>query len=280
MKKNKNYFLQWINERDHNPYTWRKRLNYCIKIIVIFFISLIAYNVFYTNASKLFEINLWLFNVSGILLLVSIFFIIKYGWKIITESINIFKRQKNWIRLILVVILVLGVWQIYQNKEDVLNPVLNYINKIEKNYFNPLSIKGDNFVESVAEEVDPKSTKNIQDAFEELNKFRAENSVGKIIWDDKIYELTRFQASKKLCSIKHCSHEDNEGKYFNDYASNFGINLIGFSAENIAASGCYQAVTDLWKYSTTGHRENMLNPIMNKGALAYDKGNCVLILTS
>ena len=135
-------------------------------------------------------------------------------------------------------------------------------------------------VSEIKENLDPKSFKNIQEAFEELNNLRNENGVSKLRWDDNINELVKFQASKGLCSTSYCDHIDSSGKYFDAYAGKFGVSLLGRSAENIAGSDCHQAVTDLWLHSTTGHRENMLNPVMHKGALAYDKGNCVLIVTS
>jgi uncharacterized protein YkwD len=135
-------------------------------------------------------------------------------------------------------------------------------------------------VDEIAEDIDPKSYKNIQEAFEELNEIRAEHGLSKLGWDDNIYELVRFQASKGLCSTSHCDHMDSSEKYFDAYASRFGVSLMGHSAENIAGSDCHQAVVDLWLHSTTGHKENMLNPVMHKGALAYDKGNCILIVTS
>jgi uncharacterized protein YkwD len=135
-------------------------------------------------------------------------------------------------------------------------------------------------VDEITEELDPKSDKNIKEAFEELNQIREDHGVSKLRWDNNVYELVKFQASKGLCSTSHCDHKDSSGKYFDAYASRYKVSLMGHSAENIAGSTCHQAVIDLWLYSTTGHRENMLNPIMHKGALAYDKGNCILIVTS
>jgi len=118
------------------------------------------------------------------------------------------------------------------------------------------------------------------DAFEKLNEIRSKHGVSQLRWDNNIYELVKFQASKKLCSISHCSHMDSDGRYFDYYASRFGVSLIGHSGENIAGSDCNRAVADLWLHSTTGHREIMLDSGMRNGALAYDEGNCVLIVTT
>jgi len=134
--------------------------------------------------------------------------------------------------------------------------------------------------DSIKSDLDPDSFENLQTAFGRLNELRSENGASALIWNSNIYELTKFQASKKLCSISHCDHMDNSGKYFDDYAASYGVSLLGVSGENIASSSCYEAVDNLWLHSTMGHREIMLDPKMHKGALAYDEGNCVLIVTS
>ena len=162
-----------------------------------------------------------------------------------------------------------------ENTANVESESTNYKDKISEIKEN-IKVK----VDEISEELDPSSYKNIQEAFEELNKLREEHGVSKLAWNDNIYELVKFQASKRLCSTSHCDHMDSSGKYFDAYASRFGVSLMGHSAENIAGSDCHQAVVDLWLHSTTGHRENMLNPVMHQGALAYDEGNCVLIVTS
>lgn len=285
MKKNKKYFFQWINERDHNPYAWRKRLNYCIKIMVIFFISLMAYNVFYTNASKLFKINLWLFNISGILLLISIFFIIKYGWKIITELLNIFKRQKNWIRLILVVILVLGIWQIYQNKEDVLNPVLNYINKIEKDYFNPFSIKGTDMGNKTLTIIGINPVDVIEIEYKILyytNQERKSKGIKELKLDPNLSDIARDH-SKDMAENNFFEHTNLKGEDPTDRATRSGYNVHkelggGWYSEGIGenigmmptgdvigkdyisknADSIAKAQVESWMESP-GHRENILN---------------------
>ena len=162
-----------------------------------------------------------------------------------------------------------------ENSANAESKSANYKDKISEIKEN-IKIK----VDEISEELDPSSYKNIREAFEELNELREEHGVSKLAWNDNIYELVKFQASKRLCSTSHCDHMDSSGKYFDAYASRFGVSLMGHSAENIAGSDCHQAVVDLWLHSTTGHRENMLNPVMHQGALAYDEGNIILIVTS
>jgi uncharacterized protein YkwD len=128
-------------------------------------------------------------------------------------------------------------------------------------------------------EFDYDSEEALQKAFDDLNKIRNENNVPNLIWNEEIYQLVKFQASKNPCSQYSCSHMDSEGKYFDYYAPDFGVSLYGGSGENIAGSSCYKAVSDLWLHSTMGHREIMLDPKMHYGALAYYNGDCVLIVT-
>ena len=193
-------------------------------------------------------------------------------------------------RLIVLSIVIIAILFFAINEQSDFNKTIspNFKNNVNTNsgssdYQEKISYIKENIqvkVDEIKEDLDPKSYKNIQEAFGELNELRVENGVSRLNWDNNIYELVKFQASKGLCSNSHCDHMDSSGKYFDAYADKFRVSLMGHSAENIAGSDCHQAVVDLWLHSTTGHRENMLNPIMHKGALAYDKGNCVLIVTS
>ena len=82
----------WLMKRGHHSYNFRGRLNYLIKIILFFIVSLIGLNIFYSNAQKLNQINFWIIKLGGVLVLISLFFVIKFGWKLIREIINIVKR--------------------------------------------------------------------------------------------------------------------------------------------------------------------------------------------
>ncbi len=138
--KEKNKLFFWLNEREHHKYNWKGRFNYLITIASIFFISIIVYNIIYTNAVKLESINLWIINILGVLLLASVFFIIKYGWRILKEIPNIVKRQRNWLRWLIIVLLLFVVWQAYENRDNVFNPLLEFKEKTNFSYFNPLDI--------------------------------------------------------------------------------------------------------------------------------------------
>lgn len=129
---------------------------------------------------------------------------------------------------------------------------------------------------SMPEFIQIKQEDSDKQAFEKLNEVREEYGKHKLTWNTKVYELVKFQASKKLCSSSHCSHEDSQGKYFDDYAGQYDVSLYNGAGENIASGSCDGAI-GLWLNSTTGHKEIMLDSGFTSGALAYDEGNCVFI---
>lgn len=141
LKKNIKKFIYWLNWRNYHEYDYKGRLNYLINIILGFAISLVAFIIFYSNTEKLNEIKIWIIKLEGILLLVSLFFIIKYGWKILKEISNWFKRERNWVRYIIIIGIVILLWYSYANRDTILNPVFDYYNQTNFSVFSPLDIK-------------------------------------------------------------------------------------------------------------------------------------------
>ena len=94
----------WLRKREHEKYDFKIKANYLIITLLIFIASIIGFSIFYSNAQKLNEINLWIIRLSGVLLLASLFFIIKYGLRIIKEIINLLKRQRNWLKYLIILI--------------------------------------------------------------------------------------------------------------------------------------------------------------------------------
>lgn len=130
----------WLNHRDYNRYNIKKRINYLTITIFIFITSIIGFSIFYSNAQKLNNINLWILKLGGILILISLFFIIKYGWKLVKEIINLLKRQRNWIKYLIIILAILLLYQTYLHKDTVLNPVFNSYNKTNFSLFAPISL--------------------------------------------------------------------------------------------------------------------------------------------
>ncbi len=133
-------FSNWLNSRGHHRYNFERRFNYLLGIILPLAISIVAYVVFYSNAQKLNEINLWIIKLGGILILISIFFIIKYGIRFIKELINILKRQKNWLKYLIVILIFFLLWQAYTNNETILNPVFDIYDETNFSLFSPINL--------------------------------------------------------------------------------------------------------------------------------------------
>ncbi len=139
-KETRDSLTHWLNEREHNSYDWKGRVNYLITIASIFIVSIIVYKIIYSNTLKLNSINIWIINLAGILLLVSVFFILKYGWKVAKEIPNIIKRQKNWLRWLIILLILLVLWQAYENRDTLFDPIIQYKENTNFSYFNPLKM--------------------------------------------------------------------------------------------------------------------------------------------
>lgn len=142
----KNYFLNkygdliyWLKKREHYKYDFERRANYLITTILIFIASLVGFSIFYSNATKLNEIELWIIKLGGVLILASLFFAIKFGWRLGKEGINILKRQRNWLKYLIIILVIFLLWQGYTNKDTVLNPVFDVYNQTNFSLFAPVS---------------------------------------------------------------------------------------------------------------------------------------------
>ena len=130
----------WLRKREHHSYDYERRANYLIKTILIFAASIVGIAIFYANASKLNQVGLWIVKLGGVLILISLFFSIKFGWKLGKEVINVFKRQRNWFRYLVIILIVILLWQGYTHKEDVLNPIFEVYNKTNFTLLAPISL--------------------------------------------------------------------------------------------------------------------------------------------
>jgi len=143
----RNYFIKkyynlkyWLGKREHLQYDYHKRLIYLTKTLLAFIISIIGFIIAYSNAKEFNQIDLWIIKLGGVLIIISIFFIIKFGWRFFKEITNIIKRQKNWIKCILIILVLILLWQGYANKDSILRPASDFYNKTNLSLFNPISI--------------------------------------------------------------------------------------------------------------------------------------------
>ena len=130
--------LSWLNWREHRSYS-SNRISYLIKILLIFIASIVFFNIFYSNTIKLNSINLSIIKLREVLILTSIIFILIFGWKLLKELVNLIKRQKNWIKYLIIILIIILLWQGYTHKDTALNPIFNAYNKTNFSLFSPLS---------------------------------------------------------------------------------------------------------------------------------------------
>lgn len=171
---------KWLNKRRHYAYDYSARSNYAFSIFSKLIISIVAFAVFYSNIEKLNNISLWIIKLGSILILVSLFFIIKYGWKCLKESVNWSKRQRNWLRYLIIILIALILLQVYVNRTTILNPAFDYFENTDlKGIYSPVYLEGENSIFS-------KIDKAVE---EDLEKYATNPKIVKLysIGDFKVY---------------------------------------------------------------------------------------------
>lgn len=304
-------FNDWLERRGHNKYDYKNRLNYLITTIFFFGASVILFLIFYSNTSKLNEINLWIINLGGLLLLGTIFFVIKFGIRLIKELINIIKRQKNWIKYLIIILIAILLWQSYVNKEAVFNPAFQLYNKINFTLFSPIKLGNFSENNSLSQErtlnsivqgiVNPKSQIDIskleQEVHRLINEERINYGLSPLKWDNKIADIAR-EHSQDMVLRNFFSHDNPDGEDPTDRADrnryscvkDYGSYSTYGLAENIALTPIYSSVVgcgstltleklsicivDGWMTSP-GHRENILTSTYTKTGIGivYNEDN-------
>lgn len=293
--------LSWLRRREHHPYDFQSRLNYVLTIILIFVVAVVGFSIFYSNAQKLNEINLWIIKLSGVLILASLFFVVKYGWKIIKELFNLFERQRNWLKYLVIIVILILLWQAYNHKTDVLNPVFDVYNKTNFSLFVPISFgnfslnltsshssngKDTSFISDIGKafKSEPERKDECTKTFEKLNNARINEGKKSINWDDRAYNLA-VARSKDMYERNYFDHVTPEGKCVDDFKIQYGFGNYEFLAENAGgmssyskgdvAGNCDEALNG-WLESR-GHRYNLLYSTHVSGAIGCYYETCVFL---
>lgn len=146
--RKKHYFVRmfkkikyWISDTSRNHYSYSKRFDYFLGLLIKLIISIVAFIIINTNITKLNEIILGIIKLGSVLLLISLFFIIRYSYFIIKEVFNWHSRQRRWIKYVIVIIILLFVWYAYENRDNFFNPVIKVYNKTNFSLMYPLSFQ-------------------------------------------------------------------------------------------------------------------------------------------
>jgi len=127
--QNKYYRLKsWLKIRPHRAYNnWHA---FFLNVIWVVALS-ITFLIIYSNLTKLNEIVLWFLPLGRTLLIISLFFWIKYVIKIFKRAYYLFHGERNGIRYTIILILLLILWWAYQNRDTLFNPVIDFYDKTD-----------------------------------------------------------------------------------------------------------------------------------------------------
>lgn len=151
LKKVPAYFSFHLNKRTHRKYDY-KRLRYYFWRAVFLAISLFVLIWSYKNISSLNENKLWIIQLGGALVIVSLIFLLKFSYGLLKEFFNWHKRQRKWIKFIVVVLILFLLWQGYQNRDSLFGQVSGVYRGISFSEVSPISLNsssGGSFLDSV-----------------------------------------------------------------------------------------------------------------------------------
>ena len=142
----KNYFEQkyqdfreWFLDKEH-PHSKLNR-NVFVHDVLKFVGFLLIFLIIYNNIDKLNQINIWIIKLGSILLLVSLFFVLRKAWHLGVNLKYWFRGFNHGTKLLIGLFIVLLLLMAYFNQEKVISGVTNSYDKIKFNSFNPVKLE-------------------------------------------------------------------------------------------------------------------------------------------
>jgi len=267
----------WLNSKHHRSYrNWNA---FFMNILWVVILS-ISFMIIYSNLSKLNEIYLWFLPLGGTLLLVNTFLWLKYFWKLLKKIYYRYNGERNWIKYLILIILILSLWQGYQNRDTLFDSQIEKYNQLDFENILPLRL---NFswshfnYDSIKDS--PERKEECKKAFDYVNEVRKENNRKPMLWDDNLYELA-VERSKDMVERNYFDHVTPEGKCVKDFKAEYGFSNYNV-AENCGGMTYYydgnpipgtsvNEVVDGW-LNSRGHRYNLLYSSHTKGAIGCIK---------
>jgi len=174
--KRSNKIIDWLNHKDYQEYDYFRMFKLFLWNIIILAIS-IGFLIFsIVTFSDLNQIILIFLPLGWTILVIAGFFVIKNVFTLIIEFPNWFKRQRRWVKLLLILILAIYIWQVYKTRDL----RLGYLNK------NPLQATE---TEMSASDLNISNT-----AFNYINTFREDKNLPKFDKNPSILKLALFLA--------------------------------------------------------------------------------------
>jgi hypothetical protein len=211
-----NDIKKWLIKRGHREYDFNRRKNYLVKIILIFCLSILGIFFFYSRADQFNQVNLWIFNLGGLLILTSIFFALKYGSRLMNESHNFLKRRRKWIKIILFLILLILIWQIFSNEQIISEKIKNIYSQTEFSLLTPFSLSKSSGFSGQEVQLPSFFIKNSCSEIEEhaknqyLNSAKYKKNFCGAICSEQNLEYQRYSCDKEDKFHCYCKKIENE----------------------------------------------------------------------
>ncbi len=271
----------------------RIRVERLITDSIVEFILVILIKIIYVNLSPLNEYQFIFIKFGSALILVVLFFAMKYAYRIVRNIYYGFHGLPNGVKMLIWLLIAFLVWKAYSDQSAYVNPLLDKIEHLNISIFNPL------FLPEIEEDTQirtPKTTDSnkwfdeLKDSFnsetseteaieamEYVNKKRSENGKRVIAFDKRVFNLALARA-KDMEEYSYLDHTNPQtGECPDSMKGKYGIMHHEFVAENVyGASGAAvspKEAVDSWMTSR-GHRYNLLYDDHTAGAVACYGGYC------
>jgi len=271
IKGSKNNLSNWLQTREHRKYNFSGKLNKNLSNIAWLAGMIVATAITYSNIDKLSSYTLWFIQLGGVLMLGCAYGIIKYGTRVIGEGYDILYRQKNWVKYTLLIILMILLWQGYQNKDTVLEPLFEFNDGIDYSAFNPFAMgKLDFGVEGSyggsGGSNDGDEGRNVTEIEAEIhrlvNEERSKVGVGTLMKKDDLDSFVRSW-SKNMLENSFLEHSTLNFPFPNTAAENIAENPIHYNVVGCGSTYSNKAQAECFVsgwIDSPSHYQNMVNP--------------------
>lgn len=191
------------------PYYNRFNSNKFFNNLVWMVILSLTFAVLYSNIDVINKIVI-LFPLGNILLLINGIFWVKYSYQLLRGVVYWYGDQRNWMKCLVVLIILFLALQSYQQRETIFNPLIDFTNK------NPVKFDVEKEVIGWWNENKPKAgfnpaTYDIENiVFSKVNEERRKRGLRALIWDPKLAEVARLH-SLDMANKSYFSHDNPEG---------------------------------------------------------------------
>ncbi len=132
-------FKKWANHRERRKYPFQEKFSFLMSLSLKFVFSLVIFGITLSKLSALNQIKIIFIQFGGVILLTSLYFLLRFFYGIIKELYELYERQKNGIKLLIVFILIITLLALYPFRESIVNSLLNLYNTFNFKDISPFS---------------------------------------------------------------------------------------------------------------------------------------------